>query len=660
MKVHLLFSSSCGVLAILSLMIKESSALLQSNGKGSPSMLSDTTDVCSSNQGRTASRCEVELDVPASCVDEDGTSSCPVVFFLHGGGGGNDGFKRSSDVHENDVIGVYPQGESGWNTGPKNSNECDPDDFDCSSDPDEGAFVASIISTLRDMGANGNIYAIGSSNGGALANRLGSNAGNSIPIKGFVALVTQLLTSPERNGPGVLNYNQPQGSTPVSVLNVMGTGDGLIPYGGGSSGVFAGDTSFQLYPAIQSMEIWSDYNGCDTGNPIEESVTTSQGDGTGTFYRYPNCSNGAIVEHYAIDGGAHNAGGSSFNDISARDIQYDFIRRCEGAAPPEPTTAPEPTAPTPPMPSPTLPPQDCVDDLNWHGKFNTIHTCDFVASNPSRRCNFESTDGIPASTACKVACDTCDNTPTSPPVTPPTGPNPTLPPVPAPTPPTGPNPTLPPVPAPTPPPVILDDDSLCEDDAAWHGKFSENHDCNWISTNTDGRCGFVNTEDIPANVACPVTCGTCEEDDDDIGEEDDDDIGEEDDDDIDDDDFVDDDDFSCEDDAAWHGKFSESHDCNWVSARTNTRCEFVSSENIPADEACPVTCGTCEEDDNGTDYEDEDEDGCADDPTWVGKFNTAHNCEFVAVMPNVRCNYEDLEQIPANEACRLTCDTCTN
>mmetsp|Transcript_10357 Transcript_10357/g.11565 ORF Transcript_10357/g.11565 Transcript_10357/m.11565 type:complete len:510 (-) Transcript_10357:157-1686(-) len=509
MKVHLLFSSSCGVLAILSLMIKESSALLQSNGKGSPSMLSDTTDVCSSNQGRT-SNCEVELDIPASCVDEDDTSNCPIVFFLHGAGGSNNAFKQNSDVHDNGVIGVYPQGEDGWNTGPKNSNECPWDDFDCSYDPDEGALMASIISTLRDMGANGNIYAIGSSNGGALANRLGSNAGNSIPIKGFVALVTQLLSSPERNGPGVLNYNQPQGSTPVSVLNVMGTGDGLIPYGGGSSGVFGGDASFQLYPAIQSMEVWSDYNGCDTGNPIIEAVTTGTetgGDGTGTFYRYPNCSNGAIVEHYAIDGGAHNAGGSSFNDISARDIQYDFIRRCEES---DPTDPGPPPAPTPPLnPSPTAAPVyvdddtlpgDCVDDPNWHGKANTDHNCEFVAAR-SQRCAWESTDGVLASTACKVACNTCED---------------------------------------------VDDDNESPDDES-----------------PDDADDDATEDDV---------------DDDDTGDN------------VDEDDEVDD---ECVDDPTWEGKYSAAHNCEYAAEMPNIRCNFVNSEGTPASEACKLSCGTC-------------------------------------------------------------------
>ena len=108
---------------------------------------SDTTAVCTA-QGRT-DKCEVELDVPSACIDSSSSSSnCPIVFFFHGAGGNNDWFARTSDVHAQNVIGVYPQGEDGWNTGPKDGNLCTYDDYACTTDPDEGAFIASIITEL--------------------------------------------------------------------------------------------------------------------------------------------------------------------------------------------------------------------------------------------------------------------------------------------------------------------------------------------------------------------------------------------------------------------------------------------------------------------------------------------------------------------------------
>lgn len=92
--------------------------------------------------------------------------------------------------------------------GPKDGNQCTWDDYACTSDPDEGAFIAMIIAELRNLGANGNIYLIGNSNGAALSHKLASNAGDDLPIKGIVTKVTQLLASPPRSGPGELNYNQ--------------------------------------------------------------------------------------------------------------------------------------------------------------------------------------------------------------------------------------------------------------------------------------------------------------------------------------------------------------------------------------------------------------------------------------------------------------------
>ncbi len=114
-----------------------------------PSQIPSAADtIC---EGRPRSQCEVELDVPAACAT-DGSGidpSCPIVFFLHGSGGTNNWFARTSGVHDANMIGVYPQGEGGWNTGLKDSNVCAWDDFECTEDPDEGDFIANIIDNIR-------------------------------------------------------------------------------------------------------------------------------------------------------------------------------------------------------------------------------------------------------------------------------------------------------------------------------------------------------------------------------------------------------------------------------------------------------------------------------------------------------------------------------
>eukprot|EP00978_Attheya_sp_CCMP212_P049568 scaffold683521_cov67-Attheya_sp.AAC.1 len=90
---------------------------LSSNEKNSPQ---DISHLCTNAAGRTSKRCKVELDVPSACVSGGSQQSeCPVVFFIHGAGGNINILPAKSDVHAAGVIGVYPQGEDGWNTGPE-------------------------------------------------------------------------------------------------------------------------------------------------------------------------------------------------------------------------------------------------------------------------------------------------------------------------------------------------------------------------------------------------------------------------------------------------------------------------------------------------------------------------------------------------------------
>eukprot|EP00521_Asterionellopsis_glacialis_P016437 CAMPEP_0195305802 /NCGR_PEP_ID=MMETSP0707-20130614/36872_1 /TAXON_ID=33640 /ORGANISM="Asterionellopsis glacialis, Strain CCMP134" /LENGTH=599 /DNA_ID=CAMNT_0040370003 /DNA_START=218 /DNA_END=2015 /DNA_ORIENTATION=- len=452
-------------LALLALQAHMTSALT-SNANEAPQIMSD---VCSNSGNRP--NCEVELDVPASCVS-GGQSDCPIVFFLHGSGGTNNWFARTSGVHTAGYIGIYPQGEGGWNTGPKTTNVCTWEDFECTEDPDEGAFIANIISKVRLEGANGNVYVIGNSNGAALAMRLASNAGTELPIKGIVTKVTQLLASPERSGPGVLNYNQPFSTSPkVSVLNIMGTGDGLIPYTGGSSGVFNGDSAFQLMDALDSMIVWAEHNGCSAVPEVTTGLSSDKGTGA-TFYDYKGCDEGTIVEHYAILEGGHDAGGASIDGKKIDyDIAFDFINRCEEGSTPVPPSTPPPPSTAPPVIAPTP-------------------TLLVVANNVDTRCNFENSDGVKAFDGCPATCGTCSTPPTT--LAP--EPAPSLPPV---------SSTVAPVIAPTPTP------NACEDDPFWAGKFSAAHTCSYVAIDTDRRCNFENSDGVKAFDGCPVTCGTC-------------------------------------------------------------------------------------------------------------------------------------------------------
>mmetsp|Transcript_8154 Transcript_8154/g.17621 ORF Transcript_8154/g.17621 Transcript_8154/m.17621 type:complete len:576 (-) Transcript_8154:404-2131(-) len=392
------WTSALPTLVLLSSLLSttDTANALQSNPPQSPQLLSDTTDVCTAAQGRT-SYCEVELDVPAACID-GASSNCPIVFFFHGKNANNNWYAATSDVHIHKVIGVYPQGENDqWNIYPGGSNVCTWDDYACTSDPDEGAFVASIIAELRALGAHGNVYAVGMSNGAGLAHRLAANAGSGdLPIKGIVTKVMPLYATPSRSGPGELNYNQPSANGPaVSVLNIMGTDDSLIPYNGGPL-----VNDFQLMSALGSMETWAAHNGCDIVPSTSTKVFSTNADptGTATFYDYSGCPDGVIVEHYALVGAGHLFGaGAALDGVSIDfDVAYEFIGRVEAAS-----------QTISPSSSPVASPVVCKDDPTWHRSSNADQTCDSVALYPNWRCGWTGADGTTASEACKVACDTC-------------------------------------------------------------------------------------------------------------------------------------------------------------------------------------------------------------------------------------------------------------
>lgn len=395
-----------------------------------------TGEIC---DNRPRSMCEVELDVPTACAGSPASeSNCPIVFFLHGAGGIIGPYKFETNLHngQNNYIGVYPQGESfGWLTGPKADTECDWDDLSCTQDPDEGDYIAAIISKLRAIGGNGNIYAIGVSNGAALAYRLASNAGDALPFKGIVAVVSQMLRSPSQSGGGLYNYNQPskgRSNQGISVLQILGTQD-FVPYNGGTSIVFEGVDDFKLYPALDSMKAWADHNDC-SGDHTETDIPASfEADSpiqVSSVRKYDysyGCPSGEILEHYRVEAG-HGAGDVTIDGVPfMNNFPYDFINRVEDTlnnSPPStssPVTSPTLSTSSPVVaPSPT--PNECENDPSWLGKFSQSfepHDCEFVALDPEERCDWVDSKGINAHIGCPDACDAdckvlqCEDSPLS-------------------------------------------------------------------------------------------------------------------------------------------------------------------------------------------------------------------------------------------------------
>lgn len=216
----------------------------------------------------------------------------------------------------------------------------------CTTDPNEGEFISKIIAAVRAMGANGNLYASGSSNGAALSHKLAVNSRDGIDLlfNGIVTKTTQLLQTPQQSGPGPYNYNQPglnNNNQMVSVLNIMGLADGLINYDGGYASVFSGDKNFSLMSALESNVAWAIQNGCNTV-PIVSNVSAAITigpfndrttiNGKAEYYVYNGCDGGHFVEHYKVFDGDHGSTpGASINGKSANDVQFEFIWKVENS-----------------------------------------------------------------------------------------------------------------------------------------------------------------------------------------------------------------------------------------------------------------------------------------------------------------------------------------
>jgi hypothetical protein len=316
---------------------------LRPNAPGQPQELrSISGGVCA---GRSAI-CSVLIDVPLACMKQgphSPISECPIGFFFHGHGGRNLGFAHSGagqGVHEHSYIGVYPQGEvsdanspaccrqdlcketgehcgTGWNDGSMTANKCEWNDFDCQLDANDGNFTSGIITTLRAMGASGNIFMWGGSNGANSVQIFAANAGPTMPITAISCGWGQLMAEPPRSGPSPFNWNQPTFTPDERLPGRVGDGrkvaqqahhgdhDTVIPYQGGPR---FGSKIWILDSEPRSDEVWSKHNGC-TGaltNPKNTSATYGDRESpepvqtTAIYWKYEGCPPTAPVEYWQV------------------------------------------------------------------------------------------------------------------------------------------------------------------------------------------------------------------------------------------------------------------------------------------------------------------------------------------------------------------------
>ena len=201
----------------------------------------------------------------------DASKKYPVVFAFHGRGSSPDVFTRElrDFIEEGDFIGVYPAGHlESWNL----ANE--------PSKADDVDFVGLIIEQLCNFEqVDERFYAFGISNGSGLVHKLAATTNYFQAVAG---IVTQLYVGLQPSGPA------------VSVLQILGMDDQLIPYAGGSSPV-----GLVFLSAEDSARVWSVHNGCEEAPEVEN---TSEGN---LQISYSNCRDGTLVTHYGIKNAGH-------------------------------------------------------------------------------------------------------------------------------------------------------------------------------------------------------------------------------------------------------------------------------------------------------------------------------------------------------------------
>lgn len=208
----------------------------------------------------------------------------PVVIVFHGAGGSSKDMAGATQfdrvANQNGFAVAYPDAfepERTWNV-----------EFCCFSAPERGfddvGFVDGLVDVLSDDDRidMDRVYLVGISNGGALAYRYACLHADRIAGVASVA--------------GAMLVEDCEPASAVSILEIHGTGDEIVPFEGGD--MFPPDLATSPIPPIPVMvEFWADRSGCSEPVVIgDETVTTTT---------WSDCDEGATVELVAIEGAGH-------------------------------------------------------------------------------------------------------------------------------------------------------------------------------------------------------------------------------------------------------------------------------------------------------------------------------------------------------------------
>lgn len=242
----------------------------------------------------------------------------PLVLAFHGGGGQAPSMARLTrldvEADQRGFIVVYPNGiDRHWNDG-RASIKRKVDDI---------GFVAALLDQVEQTYPvdRGRIYATGMSNGAIFAERVGCDLSDRVaaiaPVAGTLASELAPSCRPAR---------------PVSVLQVGGAADPIMPFGGGGVAAFGGrGEGGTVLSAVATAEHWARMDGCGPPSADTALPPIAPPDGTSAHERrYGPCRAGTSVRLVTIEGGGHAwPGGPQYLPrlfIGASSRQFDATR----------------------------------------------------------------------------------------------------------------------------------------------------------------------------------------------------------------------------------------------------------------------------------------------------------------------------------------------
>ena len=237
----------------------------------------------------------------------DGTSKVPLMLNFHGYGGFANQYLKYADMRpladiENFIL-VYPQGtllngDPHWNSGLESDNN--------KSDADDFGFVEALIDEIcsRYNIDSARVYSCGYSNGAFFTYALACYHSDKIAAIGSVAGTMMEET-----------YNNCRPVHPMAMINIHGTSDYVVPYGGGSKGLLSID---------EVLAYWIGFNNAST-TPIvnrmnDRGVTIEH-------YSYTDGDNNTSVEHYKVIDGGHVWFDISYDGSNTSRLIWNFVSR---------------------------------------------------------------------------------------------------------------------------------------------------------------------------------------------------------------------------------------------------------------------------------------------------------------------------------------------